>query len=209
MPIIEVHLFKGHSKNVRTRLMNALADAYRMVIPAPIASLSVALHELDGDNYMRGGAKRRLTPALSEPVSIMMAYLRAVQSGDVEAACSFLTEDCSFHLPGGMVVTSPFELLDWAEARSRHLEFTVLATDTGPGETGPVVHLRGTVAGEWLDGVPFEGIRTVTRYEFHGDKIRRLEMWSDLGEAAAERGGFSAAAPDAEPDSVAASDAGR
>jgi phenylpyruvate tautomerase PptA (4-oxalocrotonate tautomerase family) len=190
MPIIQVQLLEGQSPGVKTRLANALTDAFLMVIPAPAASMTIVLQELERENYMRGGALRRGEDGFEDPVKTMLAYLAAVETEDRDTAHGHMTEDCEFHLPGGVVVRSPFEVVEWARNRSRIMGFSVTSTDTSPGEHGPVVHLRGMLSGEWNDGVPFDGVRMSTRYEFARDKIRRVDLWNDLADHAAARGGF-------------------
>lgn len=185
MPIIEVRLFKGQPASVKTRLINAMTDAFRMVVPAPSSSLTVILTELERDNYMRGGAMRRPSEALPEPVGVIMSYLTALQAGDLTAVRGHLSEACAIHLPGGNVIADPGELVTWARTRMRVFKVQVLGTDASPGPRGPVVHLRGRQSGEFPDGTPFEGIRFSTRYEFDARKIARIDMWSDLAEHAA------------------------
>lgn len=182
MPIIEVHLLKGQSPSVRTRLINAMTDAFRMIVPAPPAAITVLLHEIERENYMRGGAMRRRTEALPEPVSVLLDYLAALRDGDFDKANDFLTEDCEFHLPGGGSVSSPVEVVEWARTRSSIMGFDLESTDTSPGDRGPVVYLRGRLTGEFHDGVPFTGVRMVTRYAFEGGKICQVDLWNDLAD---------------------------
>jgi 4-oxalocrotonate tautomerase family enzyme len=196
MPIIEVHLFKGYSAPVRTRLINALTDAFRMVLPAPPASITVMLHELERENYMRGGAMRRRGEALEEPTALMLTYLAAVERGDYALADSYITDDCEYHLPGGVVVDSPAKVIAWATARSKVMGIAITGTETGPGERGPVVHLRGLLSGEWHDGGTFKDVRMCTRYSFDRNQICRVDLWNDLADHALARGGFRVAAPD-------------
>jgi phenylpyruvate tautomerase PptA (4-oxalocrotonate tautomerase family) len=182
MPIIELHLLKGQPSSVRTRLANAMTDAFRMIVPAPPAAITVLLHEIERENYMRGGAFRQRTQALPEPVSALQEYRAALRDGDFEKADSFLTKDCEFHVPGGGVMHSPAEVVHWIFSRSKVLGFDLESSDVSPGERGPIVYLRGRILGEFHDGVPYENVSIVTRYEFDKDKIHRVHMWNDIAD---------------------------
>ena len=182
VPIIEVHLLKGHPSSVRTRLINAMTDAFRMIVPAQPAAITVLLHEVERDNYMRGGAMRRRPKALPEPVSVLLDYLTALREGDFDKANGFLTEDCEYTLPGGGSVRSPVEVVEWARTRASVMGVDLESTDTSPGDRGPVVYLRGRLKGEFHDGVPFTGVRVVTRYAFDGGKICQVDLWTDLAD---------------------------
>lgn len=182
MPIIEILLFKGQSSEAKTRLINAVTDAFRMVIPAPPASITVMLRELERENYMRGGASRRRSEALPEPRGVVMAYLAALQATDFDAVRAVLTEDCTFRMPGGQVFDSPEDMAAWARPRTRSFDYSLLGMETAPGDTGPVVYMRGSMSGIWPDGTPFDDVSMVTRFVFMGARIRTIQVWHDLAE---------------------------
>lgn len=194
MPIIEVHLFKGHPAQVRTRLINAMTDAFRMVIQAPPASITVLLHELEQENFMRGGAMRRRVVALREPISVLQDYIKAMESRDLDLAQKHLTDDCQIFMPGGEVFTSP--AIIWFQARVRKMDFKIIGSGTSAGEQGPTVLIRMAMSGQWLDGTPFADVRMAAKFEFHGNQIRQIDMWTDLAEHALARGGYGVRPPD-------------
>lgn len=204
MPVIEVHIQDGQPVDVKTRLVNAMTDAFRMVLPAKPDSITVILHEMERENYMRGGGSRRRTVALREPISVVSAYMKSLHERDFLQMDEFVHPDCLFHLPGGEVFSRPADAFTWWNARVSKLHFHLIANEVSPGERGPSVLIRASMSGEWLDGVPFEGVRLANRYEFDGDKICRVDMWNDLAEHALARGGYGAVTPDAAPDTDSA-----
>jgi 4-oxalocrotonate tautomerase family enzyme len=196
VPIIQMSLFKGHSAGVKTRLINAVTDAYRMVIPAPHASIAVILTELERDNYMRGGASRRRVEALPEPTAHLRAYLTALRDVDLEKAATFLAEGCTYRLPGGKVLGSPVEVMDWITKRSKIEDFRVTSIEAMPSDRGPVVYLHSEVTGTRRDGSRYENLRGVARYAFDGGKIYRVDIWDDVFEPPPSD---EAPAPEADP----------
>jgi phenylpyruvate tautomerase PptA (4-oxalocrotonate tautomerase family) len=182
MPIIQVLLLKGHPSGVKTRLANALTDAYRMVIPAPSAAITVTMHDVAPGNYMRGGAVRRPVEALPEPTAHLRAYITALRDGDFDTAQTFLTDDCTFRLPGGKVVDTPAAVMEWSVARTEIDGFRITSMDAMAAERGAVVYLHGMLSGTRQDGTRYDDKRWVGRYAFDGDKIFRADIWDDVAE---------------------------
>ena len=54
MPVIELTLIEGYNEPTRRRLGESLTDAVRGVIDAPLEGVTVAIHEVKAENYMRG-----------------------------------------------------------------------------------------------------------------------------------------------------------
>lgn len=186
MPIIKVHLFKGHSRGVKTRLANMLTDAFRMVIPTSPNAITVLLEEFDRENYMRGGAIRRRQDAYADPVTVLSAYIKAFQTSDFDALKDCLTDDFTFTMPGGAVFGEMSEVLEWLGTQLPSFKVSDQVSETAFGERGPVVYVRGVLAGKRSDGAQFENTRMVTRYEFAGGKIASVGFWYDLPSPAPE-----------------------
>ena len=45
-----------------------------------------------------------------------------------------------------------------------------------------VVYRRGTLQGEWPDGISFQGICFIDRFELADGRITRQDVWNDLAE---------------------------
>jgi hypothetical protein len=84
--------------------------------------------------------------------------------------------------PSGKRLTSLEDLVEWSRTRYARVGKTYHGWDEGFDGDTAVVSCRGTLAGEWLDGSTFDGIRFCDRFEIRGGKITRQEVWNDLAE---------------------------
>lgn len=186
MPVIEVHLIEGYDPASKIRLSAALTDAARMVVPAPADAVTVMIHEVAPDGYMRGRAARTPAPALPDPVETVRAYLAAMEARDLDAARAHLGEDFTMTFPGTGPMSTLDELVAWAAPRYRHVKKSYDGFDAvqTPG-AACVVYARGTLFGQWPDGAAFDGIRFIDRFELVGGKITRQDVWNDMGEVRA------------------------
>ena len=183
MPVIELHLIEGYDSEAKTRLGQALTDAVRLVIPAAPEACTVMIHEMAADTYMRGRAARQPAPALPDPAGVVQAYLAEMEARDLETAQGYLGEGFDMTFPGTCPMTTLAELIAWAKPRYKWVKkhYDGVEAFQSAGETA-VVYSRGTLYGEWPDGIAFEGIRFIDRFELSGGKIVRQEVWNDLAE---------------------------
>lgn len=185
MPVVEVHLIEGYAAEARQRLGRALTRAVRSVIPAAPEGITVMIHEMDAASYMRGGEAKTPAPPLPDPVGIVRGYLAAMEARDLDRAREALGPGFEMVFPGGVQMTTPEELLEWSRPRYREVRKSYDAWEAFPSEDGAraIVWCRGTLAGLWPDGTPFEGIRFVDRFEIEDGRIVRQDVWNDMGEA--------------------------
>ena len=188
MPVVTVTLIEGYDEATRRRLGEALTDAVRASIAAPLEGVTVVLDEVAPGNYLRGRAPRRPGPPLPDPAETVRGFLAALEARDLERARAFLAEDFEMTFPGAARFTRLEDLVAWARDRYRSVTKTIEAMETLPAAAGVTVYCRGRLAGEWPDGSPFEGIRFVDRFELAEGKLRRQEVWNDLAEVGAKRG---------------------
>jgi len=182
MPIVELHILAGYGAPEKARLGRALTDAVRLVVPAAPEAITVMMHEMAPDAYMRGGVHRTPAPALPDPAALVRAYLAAMEARDPPAARAMLATDFVMIFPGGREMRGLEELIEWAAPRYRFVVKTYDGVEAFQGETAAVVFARGTLAGEWPDGTPFHGIRFIDRFEISGGLIARQEVWNDIAE---------------------------
>lgn len=182
MPIVEAHVLEGYAPEAKQRLITALTDAVRFVVPAPDEAITVMLHEHASGNYARGGVSRRPAPALPDPAELVLAYLRAMEARDLETAEAFLGDGFAMVFPGTGPMHGLAELVAWAKDRYRFVTKSYDAVEAFPSGGAAVVYTRGTLAGEWPDGTAFSGIRFIDRFEVTGGRITRQDVWNDLGE---------------------------
>ncbi len=182
MPIVEAHVLEGYAPDAKRRLVRALTDAVRFVVPAPDEAITVMLHDYAAENYGRGGQMRQPAPALPDPEKIVLDYLAAMEAREIDRAQALLGEGFVMTFPGAEPMTSLAELIAWAKGRYRFVKKTYEASEAFHSNGAAVVYTRGTLAGEWPDGTAFEGIRFIDRFELTGGKITRQDVWNDLAE---------------------------
>jgi hypothetical protein len=116
---------------------------------------------------------------------IVEAFLRALETRDPRGA-AYLAPGAKIVFPGGHEFQSLETLAAWAFTRYRAVRKTLERIDELPdrGDGVTTVYVYGTLAGEWLDGRPFAGIRFIDRFEIDGaGRIVDQKVWNDLGEA--------------------------
>lgn len=183
MPVIAVTLLPGYSQEAQARLVTHLSAAARSVIPATEAGTTVFIHEASA--YRRDGRiHTQGAHALPAAGDVVRAFLEAVGRRDFGVAGEHLAPGFEMVFPGGQVMRRLEELPAWAASRYQAITKHIERLDEAWQGDVAVVFCSGTLAGRWPDGRPFEGVRFVDRLELQGGKIRRQEVWNDLGEAA-------------------------
>lgn len=110
---------------------------------------------------------------------LVLSYLSAMEARDLKAARDCFTPSATLHFPGAAPMTDLSDVVAWAALRYARVTKTIDGTDVCGGS---VVYLRGTLAGEWPDGTPFDGIRFVDRFEVVQGRIVRQDVWNDIAE---------------------------
>ena len=182
MPIVEVHILEGYASEAKARLKIALTRGIQFVVPAPDEATTVLIHEHPAENYARGGQSRTPAPALPDPTQVVLDYLRLLEARDVPGAKALLAEGFEMTFPGTAPMQSLDALVAWAATRYRFVTKTFDAVDAFQGENTAVVYVRGTLAGQWPDGTPFDGIRFIDRFDVKDGKLQRQEVWNDIAE---------------------------
>lgn len=123
--------------------------------------------------------------AAETPERIVEAFLRALETRDPNAA-NFLAPGVRIVFPGGHEFRTLETLAAWAFTRYRSVRKTLERIEALPvGADGiTTVYCYGTLAGEWLDGQPYSGIRFIDRFEIdRAGRIVDQKVWNDLCEA--------------------------
>ena len=175
MAIIEIRMLKGYDQGERTRVAHALTDGYRMVIPAPPASITVMIDEIDRENYMRGGAMRQRTPAHPDPGETLRRFNTLLAGAEYDAADALLTDDCVITLFDGVTVSNSSEIASHTAERCKKLDIWTISIDVAPGPEGPIAFMRTQSSGETTDGEVFSNRRAIKRFEFRGALIARID----------------------------------
>lgn len=182
MPIIQATILEGYTPEAKARLGRALTGAVRQVMPALPEAITVILSETPGANYMRGGQSRQGAAPFPDPVDTVKGFLAAMEARDLATAATYLAPGFTMQFPAAPEISELSELVAWAKPRYRAVTKTYAQFDLSTGPAGPVVYCNGTLAGEWPDGTPFNGIRFIDRFELGVDGLLRQDVWNDMGE---------------------------
>ena len=181
MPVVSITLLPGYEPSTQRLMVDRVANAVRSVIAAPEAGTTVFINEVstyrrDGKVFSAGG------PAHPVATEIVRSFLQAMQNRDMTSAQTFLHSGFQMRFPGGKVMHSLQELLNWTQLRyiqiAKHYDSF---EESWQGDT-TVVFCHGTLQGKWLNGETFEGIRFMDRLEVKGGLISRQDVWNDLAE---------------------------
>jgi len=142
-----------------------------------------------------------------EATRLVLGFLEALERRDLAAAGAALAPGTGLTFPGGVRHASLEAMVEAARGRYRRIGKIVESVEAfaagGAGGAGPtgtagegagrapagspaaelVVYVRGTLHGENLHGVPFEGVRFIDRFEVAGGRIVDQQVWNDLAES--------------------------
>jgi hypothetical protein len=85
-------------------------------------------------------------------------------------------------MPGGSRFRRPGELVALARERYRFVRTSCARFDEVAAGDATVVYCYGTLAGEWLDGSAFAGVRFIDRFTVEGGRLLDQQVWNDLAE---------------------------
>jgi hypothetical protein len=117
----------------------------------------------------------------ADAAATVRAFLDAMEARDLERAGGYLGPGFAMTFPGGVQMQRLEELVAWSRTRYRFVRKTYERFDS----CGEAVYCFGTLAGEWLDGRAFSGIRFIDRFELADGRLVRQDVWNDLGEVRA------------------------
>ena len=116
---------------------------------------------------------------------IVRSYLRLVEARDLDAASEFLADDVSIVFPGGRTFESLTDQVASSAGRFRSVKKTLDHLDVISDGAETTVYVYGTLAGQALDGSPFDGVRFIDRFALNDGLIVSQMVWNDLAEVGA------------------------
>lgn len=183
MPMLQINLLSGYNGALKQRLTKALTAVIAGFTRAKPEAISIWIHEVQSDNYSRGGQARQPGAGASDPVLLVHDYLMAMEQRELDKAQSFLDEEFVMTFPGSGDLTSLGQLVEWSRGRYRFVTKTLTSTNVAYELDKVVVFVNGTLSGEWPDGTAFDGIRFIDRFEICDDRLLRQDVWNDLATA--------------------------
>lgn len=122
-------------------------------------------------------------PGASEAERKAVTFLDTMEKRDLEASEAAIASGFTMVFPGAARYTRLRDLVEGAKGRYRWVAKRIEGVDSGEGESGPVVWVRGTLYGENVTGVAFEGVRFTDRFGFSGGLLVSQDVWNDLAES--------------------------
>ncbi len=113
---------------------------------------------------------------------VALEFLRVMEDRDLDRARSMLASDLVMSFPGASY-RSLDEMVGSARGRYQWVKKRVQRTESYGSDEDAVVFVSGTLYGVNLNGVPFEDVRFIDRFEVVGGLIARQEVWNDLAES--------------------------
>lgn len=112
-----------------------------------------------------------------------VAFLDAVERRALDEAAAYLAPGFTMVFPGPSRPADLGAMVEGARRRYRRVAKLIEGVDVCERDGAWVVYVRGTLQGENLHGVPFEGVRFVDRFEVAGGLLTRQDVWNDLAES--------------------------
>lgn len=181
--MLQVNLLSGYSSELKRRLSRSLTAIIAGITHAKPEAISVWIHEVDADNYSRGGETRQPGIGTANPATLVHNYLSAMEERDLVAAQSYLSDEFVMIFPGSGELTSLRQLVDWSRDHYRLVNKNLVSVTVSYDVDKVQVFVQGTLAGEWPDGTAFDSVRFIDRFEIQNDLLVRQEVWNDLAHA--------------------------
>ena len=173
MASIRILLPKEQSVESLSRLRDRLARSLADAVP-DISRQAVVEVEEDAAEADRRGA-----------IDLVKRFLVAMEARRLDEAQALTGPAFRMSFPGGAEFTSVQDLVGWAKRRYRSVRKTFTGFDVVAGRDHTVVYCRGSLAGQWPDGSPFQDVRFIDRFEIREGYIVDQQVWNDLGETGA------------------------
>ena len=109
-------------------------------------------------------------------------FLATLARRDFAGAATLLAADFLMTVSGGHQFRSLSEFAAFSASRNGVVRKFVTDLDVSETAQGWVVYVYGSMAGQWLNGSSFDGVRYVDRFAIRDNRIVRLEVWSDMAE---------------------------
>ncbi|MCW5669094.1 MAG: nuclear transport factor 2 family protein [Hydrogenophaga sp.] len=109
-------------------------------------------------------------------------FIQAVNDRDAPRAQACLAPGARLIFPGPTVFHEVADFLAWSGPRYESVLYTYGPMERAERTDATVVYAQGVVSGVFADGVVFEGVRYVDRFEIVEDLIVSKEVWSDMGD---------------------------
>ncbi len=129
--------------------------------------------------------------ARDEVVTMIERFMLASMEGDRETVRKYMAPNVDVTFTGGRKFRLPEQIQAFNARRYGWVKKAIERYDVAVGQDETVVYCTGTLYGEWLDGVPFEGNRYVDRFVIVDGKIVKMDVWNDSAELMLRQAGLA------------------
>ena len=119
---------------------------------------------------------------MESPVTVVKSFLDAMRRRDFAAMEKLMAPEFKMTVSGSSVFKHPREFAAQSGKRQKSARKTTDRYDEIPTVDGGVVFAMGSMAGEWLNGTTYSGVRYIDRFEVKHGKIVDMNVWSDMSE---------------------------
>ncbi len=183
MPMLQINLLSGYNNELKRRMSQALTAVIAGITRAKPEAISIWIHEVESNNYSRGGIARQSGAGAADPTSLVHDYLMAMEQRELDKAQSFLDKNFVMTFPESGELSSLSQLVEWSKGRYQFVKKTLTSTNVAYEMDKVVVFVSGTLYGKWPDGTTFDGVRFIDRFEIRNDRLVRQDVWNDLASA--------------------------
>lgn len=180
MPILQVHLPTGYSRELKARITQSLTALMSGITRSRPETISVQI--LDIDPALQDQADS-VGAGTVDPVTLVRDYLTAMERRELDRAQRLLAENFVMSFPGSGEMNSLAELVEWSAGRYRRVEKSLMSVNVAYETDKVVVFVHGTLSGQWPDGNTFDQVRFIDRFEVRDDRLERQDVWNDLANA--------------------------
>lgn len=122
------------------------------------------------------------TDTMHPAEALIRRFLAALEARDEAAAGALVAPDTVYVFPGGARRASLAEVLAGSRGRYRHVGKRFERFDVLEADGATIVYCFGTLHGTFADGRVVDGVRFIDRFEVADGRIRRQDVWNDVGQ---------------------------
>jgi hypothetical protein len=119
---------------------------------------------------------------VKNPDEFIDEYLQLCEDLQLDAANELLDPELIMVFPGGRTYRSLAQMLEASKNDYKWVKKNRIHSSSWTDGEETLVTARGTLFGETMDGVPFEGIRYVDFFIIRNNKIIEQHVWNDLAD---------------------------
>ena len=115
-------------------------------------------------------------------IDVVREFLDALSRRDLAAAQAYLASGFVMTVAGNRQFRRLEDLAAWSADHHGPVRKSLDGLEASEAPTGISVYATGTMAGAWLDGTPFTGVRFCDRLVLRNGLLVEMQVWNDLAE---------------------------